>query len=95
MAAEKGKREVPVQEIPTHRASAEPEDLSFATRRFLGSLFKAGLNLAMIPVNMLPRESRAHFRTAGQEVTRGVAAVTHQAAQRLDELADESKSSTH
>jgi hypothetical protein len=92
--AEKGKREVPVQEIPARRATADTEDLSYAARRFLSSLLKAGANLAMIPINVLPRESRSHFRAAGREVTRGVASLTRQMANRLDEMADEPKSPT-
>jgi hypothetical protein len=60
-----------------------------ASQQFLRTLFRAGVHLAMSPVNMLPPEPREHFLSAGREFTRGLATLAHEIADDFDKFVDE------
>jgi len=56
-----------------HRRSmdAEREELQQATQRFIRSMFRTGVSLALLPVNRLPPKPRQHFHAAGRELPTG------------------------
>ncbi len=58
-------------------------------RQALRSLVQAGLSLLVVPVNLLPTESRQHVVAAARELTHGIAALTRELADSLDRLADD------
>jgi hypothetical protein len=45
----------------------------------------------MAPMSIFPEEPREHFRTAGLEITRGLAALAHELADNFDKIVDEVK----
>ena len=57
-----------------HRRSmdAEREELQQATQRFIRSMFRTGVSVALLPVNRLPPKPRQHFHAAGREFTHGL-----------------------
>jgi hypothetical protein len=83
------------QEEQSQQRNAEREELQQATQRFLRSLFRTGVNVALLPVNRLPREPRQHFQAAGREFTHGWAALIREFADSLEELAEDASSRTH
>ncbi len=68
---------------------AERDELAEATQQFVRSLFRAGVELALLPVNMLPPEPRQHFKAAGREFTRGLATLAHELADDFERVVDE------
>ncbi len=61
---QRGKHMADKQEEQTTGApnlDAEREELLQATQQFIRSLFRTGVQLALVPVNMLPPEPRQHF----------------------------------
>lgn len=82
MAGERDKRDAQVRNIAGGRKDQEE-----AGRRLIRSLLRAGTSFVMIPVNMLPAESRAHLKAAGREFTLGVAALTRELADSLEKIA--------
>ncbi len=47
----------------------------------------AALSVALLPVNMLPREPQRHFQAAGCELTHGWATLVRTLADHLEEMA--------
>jgi hypothetical protein len=82
------------QEEQRRSTDAELEELQQATRRFMRSVFRTGVSLALLPVNRLPRKSQRHFSTAGREFTHGLATLVHELARGLEEMAKESSATT-
>ena len=74
--------------------NAELEELQQATRRFIRSMFRTGVNVALLPVNRLPRKPQQHFSAAGREFTHGLATLVHELANGLEEMAKESGATT-
>lgn len=96
MADTKKTQEEQAQEdTQTSSASETPgyksdrDELMQASQQFLRTLFRAGVHLAMSPVNMLPPEPREHFLSAGREFTRGLATLAHEIADDFDKFVDE------
>ena len=79
-----------------HRRSMdhEREELQQATQRFIRSMFRTGVSLALLPVNRLPRKPQQHFRAAGREFTRGWATLIRELADGLEEMAKDANTST-
>ena len=73
---------------------AECKELQQATRRFITSVFRTGVSLALLPVNALPRKPQQHFYAAGREFTRGLASLVHGLVVGIEEMAKETKPST-
>jgi len=83
------------QEGQRRSMDAEREELQQATRRFIRSAFRTGVSLALLPVKRLPRKPQQHFYTAGREFTHGLAALVHELANDLEELAKDANTSTN
>lgn len=83
------------QERQRRNRNAEREELQQATRRFIRSLFRTGVSLALLPVNRLPREPQHYFRAAGREFTRGWAALVREFADGIEEIAKDTSTPTH
>lgn len=73
----------------------EREELQQATQRFIRSMFRAGVSLALLPINRLPPRPRQHFHTAGREFTRGLAKLVHEFGDGLEEMAKDVNVSTN
>src|SRR5712692_5703468 len=78
-----------------HRQSidAEREELQQATQRFIRSLFRTGVSLALLPLHRLPREPQQHFQVAGREFTHGLATLVHELANGLEEMVKDANTS--
>ena len=74
--------------------NTEREELQQATQRFIRSMFRTGVSLALLPVNRLPRKPQQHFRAAGREFTRGWATLVRELADGLEEIAKDANTST-
>jgi hypothetical protein len=74
---------------------AEREELQQATRRFLRSVFRTGVSVALLPVKRLPKKPQQHFYTAGREFTHGLATLVHELANGLEGLAKDTNTSTN
>ncbi len=74
--------------------NTEREELQQATQRFIRSMFRTGVSLALLPVNRLPRKPQQHFRAAGREFTRGWATLVRELADGLEEMAKDANTST-
>jgi hypothetical protein len=72
----------------------EREELQQATQRFIRSMFRTGVRLALLPVNRLPERSQRHFQAAGREFTHGLATLVHELADGLEEMANDAYTST-
>jgi hypothetical protein len=70
---------------------AERDELAQAAEQFVRSLFRAGVELALLPVNMLPPEPRLHFKAAGREFTRGLATLAHELADDFEKVVEEAR----
>ena len=75
------------QEGQRRTMNAEHEELQQATRRFIHSLFRTGVNVALLPVTRLPREPQHYFLAAGREFTRGWATLIQEFADGIEEIA--------
>jgi histone H3/H4 len=73
---------------------AERQELQQASRRFIRSMFRTGVSLALAPVSRLPRKSQQHFQAAGREFTRGLATLVHGFAENLEEIAQDASRAT-
>src|SRR3989440_8343525 len=84
------------QDKERHRRSmhAERKELQQATWRFITSVFRTGVSVALFPVNRLLRKPQQHFHTAGWEFTRGLASLAHGFADGLEEMTKETNPST-
>lgn len=74
---------------------AEREELQQVTQRFIRSMFRTGVSLALLPINTLPRKPRQHFQTAGRELAHGLASLVHEFADGLEEIAKDANTSTN
>jgi hypothetical protein len=83
------------KERPGRSLHAEREELRQATGHFIRSIFRAGVSLALLPINRLPSRPRQHFHTAGREFTRGLARLVHEFADGLEVMAKDVNVSTH
>ena len=83
------------QERPGRRMDAEREELQQATGRFIRSMLRTGISLALLPVNRLPRKPRQHFQSAGREFTRGLATLVHELADGLEGMVEEANTQTN
>jgi len=83
------------QEAPQRRMDAEREELEQAAERFMRSMLRTGVSLALLPVNRLPSKPRQHFQSAGREFTRGLAKLVHEFGDGLEEMASDVNVSTH
>lgn len=77
------------QTTGTPNLDAEREELLQATQQFMRSLFRTGVQLALVPVNMLPPEPRQHFKAAGREFTRGLATLVREMADDFEKIVEE------
>jgi cytosine/adenosine deaminase-related metal-dependent hydrolase len=77
------------REEQARKAEAKRGELQEAGQRFIRRLFRLGVSLAVAPVNMLPQESRKHFRAAGREFTHGVATLAREFADGLEKMTEE------
>lgn len=82
----KGNNEIKILNIPN-----DPDDIEHTSQRLIRSLIHAGKSLAMIPVRMLPIESRQHLENAGRELILGVASITREFANTINRMAGNSK----
>jgi hypothetical protein len=83
------------QEEQRQSTNAEREELQQATRRFIRSVFRSGVSVALLPVNRLPKKPQQHFYTAGREFTQGFATLLHELASGLEEMAKDTNTSTN
>ena len=77
------------QEEPRRTLDAEREELQQATKRFIRSVFRTGVRVALLPINSLPRKSQQHFHAAGREFTHGLTTLIHGLADGIEEMAKE------
>ena len=82
------------QEAPQRRMDAEREELEQAAERFMRSMLRTGVSLALLPVNKLPPKPRQHFQSAGREFTRGVASLVRELADGLEGMAKDANTAT-
>ena len=82
------------QEGQRRSMDAEREELRQTNRRFIRSVFRTGVSLALLPVKRLPRKPQQHFSTAGREFTHGLATLVHELANGLEEMAKDSSKTT-
>ena len=83
------------QEGYRRNVGAERGELQQATQRFVRSLFRAGVSVAFLPVNRLPAKPKHHFRTAGRELTRGLAALVREFADGIEQIAKDTSTPTN
>ncbi len=82
------------QEGQRRSMDAERKELQQATRRFIRSVFRTGVSLALLPVKRLPQKPQQHFYTAGREFTHGLATLVHELANGLEEVVKDTNTST-
>ena len=75
----------------TDSFTAEREELLQAGQHFFRSLFRMGVQLALLPVNVLPPEPQRHFKAAGREFTRGLATLAHAMADDFERIVEGSQ----
>ena len=83
------------QEAPQRRMNAEREELEQAAERFMRSMLRTGVSLALLPVNRLPTKPRQHFQSAGREFTRGLATLVRELADGLEGMAEDPNTATN
>jgi hypothetical protein len=74
---------------------AEREELEQAAERFMRSMLRTGVSLALLPVNRLPLKPRQHFQSAGREFTRGLATLVRELADGLEGMAEGPNTATN
>jgi hypothetical protein len=74
---------IEVNEVPVENASVR---LNQSIRRLASSLVRTGVSLAVLPINVLPKESRQHIQAAGREAAYGVTALMRAVADNLDDM---------
>ncbi|HEX6555333.1 MAG TPA: hypothetical protein VF026_21400 [Ktedonobacteraceae bacterium] len=82
------------QEMHSRRMNIEREELQQATRRFIRSVFRTGVSVVFLPVNILPQKPQRHFRAAGREFTHGLTTLVHGLADGIEEMAKDINPST-
>lgn len=88
MAEKTTKQSIPVENVPSS------ERLEISLRRLGSSLLKTGVDVALLPVNLLPDESRDHFLAAGREAALGGAALLKAVSQALEKGSEQISSRT-
>ena len=83
------------QEAPQRRMDAEREELEQAAERFMRSMLRTGVSLALLPVNRLPLKPRQHFQSAGREFTLGLATLVRELADGLEGMAEDPNTATN
>ena len=83
------------QEAPQGRMDAERGELEQAAERFLRSMLRTGVSLALLPVSRLPTKPRQHFQSAGREFTRGLATLVRELADGLEGMAEDPNTATN
>ena len=83
------------QEAPQRRMNAEREELEQAAERFMRSMLRTGVSLALLPVDRLPLKPRQHFQSAGREFTRGLATLVRELADGLEGMAEDPNTATN
>jgi len=78
----------PQPEVIVRNVEPSTEDLRDSTQQFLGSVVRAGTSLVLMPINLLPHETRTHLQEAGREATLGVASLTRELSRTLENVAD-------
>ncbi len=81
------------QEGPRRTMDAEREELQQATKRFIRSVFRTGVRVALLPINSLPRKPQQHFHAAGRELTHGLTTLVHELADGIEAMAKETHAS--
>ena len=71
------------------RMHAERKELQQATRRFITSVIRTGISVALLPLNSLPRKPQQHFYAAGREFTHGLTSLIHGLADGIEKMAKE------
>lgn len=79
-----------LEKSPPHLATEMPGPGECAGSLARGVL-AAGFSLAMVPVNMLPAEPRAHVKTAVRELALALASLSRTVAETLETLSRESE----
>ena len=77
----------PKSEVQVRNVTVETEDLRDSAQQLLGSLVRAGTSLVLLPVNVLPRETRTHLQNAGRELTLSAASLTRELTKVLENVA--------
>jgi hypothetical protein len=92
-----GKHMINSQDKERHARSmhAEREELRQATGHLIRGMFRAGVSVALLPINSLPPRPRQHFHTAGREFTLGLAKLVHEFGDGLEEMVKDVNVSTH
>jgi hypothetical protein len=86
--------ETPETETPgaeTSNYQADRDAILEATQQFVRSVLRAGIHMAIAPVNLLPPEPREHFISAGREFTRGLTTLAHELADDFEKMVVEVK----
>src|SRR5258706_16101553 len=85
------------QDKERHRRSmdAERQELQQTSQRFIRSMFRTNVSLALLPVTKLPRKSQQHFQAAGREFTHGLATLVHEFAENLEQIAQDTSKTTN
>ena len=86
MTAPTNPSEVQLQNIPAEREGETPRQ---AGQQLLQSLREAGISLAKIPYDALPKESQQHVDALGRDLSRALASVTRQLAENLERMAEQ------
>jgi hypothetical protein len=81
--------QTPSTQTSTPGEQSDRDELKEASQQFFRALFRAGVQLAITPVSLLPEEPREHFVSAGREFTRGLATLAHELANNFDKVVDE------
>ncbi|HLN13678.1 MAG TPA: hypothetical protein VK587_10825 [bacterium] len=78
-------------ETSSPHAGAKPPRPGEGTGCLARDVLAAGFSLAMVPVNMLPDEPRAHLKTAVRELALALASLSRTMADALETLSRESE----
>ena len=77
-----------IDEFPVEE-STNRDNSDAALSDLVRSTLHAGLNLALVPIALLPEDSQAHLRRAGSEFTMGLSAILRSASEALNTVAEE------
>lgn len=80
-------RDARIEEIAVDEEAARTRQGGLA--RLARSALRAGLNVALIPIALLPEASQKHMRRAGSEFALGVAELLRATSETIDNFADE------
>ena len=83
--------ETKVTKIPVTEEARRQPNVEQSAARLVRSLLRAGMNLTMLPIAILPEEPRRHIVAARRETILGIGALLRFAAESLEEAGRESK----